>query len=43
MFGFADSTLLLIANVICFAVFALFYIFAYKITSGIYLKIIGRK
>ena len=43
MFGFADSALLLIANVICFAVFALFYIFAYKITSGIYLKIIGRK
>ena len=43
MFGFADSTLLLVANVICFAVFALFYIFAYKITSGIYLKIIGRK
>lgn len=43
MFGFADSALLLIANVICFAVFALFYIFAYKITSGIYLKIIERK
>ena len=41
--GFADSTLLFVANVICFAVFALFYIFAYKITSGIYLKIIERK
>lgn len=43
MLGFADSTLLFAANVICFAVFALFYIFAYKITSGIYLKIIERK
>lgn len=43
MLGFADSTLLFVANVICFAVFALFYIFAYKITSGIYLKIIERK
>lgn len=43
MLGFADSTLLLIANLICFAVFALFYIFAYKITSVIYLKIIERK
>ncbi|MBP3336620.1 MAG: ABC transporter permease [Ruminiclostridium sp.] len=43
MLGFADSTLLLVANLICFAVFALFYIFAYKITSGIYLKIIERK
>lgn len=43
MLGFADSTLLFVANLICFAVFALFYIFAYKITSGIYLKIIERK
>ena len=42
MFGFADTPLLLISNIICFAVFALFYIFAYKITSGIYLKIIDR-
>ena len=42
MFGFADTPLLLISNIICFAVFALFYIFAYKITSGIYLKIIER-
>jgi len=40
MFGFADTPLLLISNIICFAVFAVFYIFAYKITSGIYLKII---
>lgn len=43
MLGFADSSLLLISNLICFAVFALFYIFAYKITSVIYLKIIERK
>ena len=43
MFGFADSTLLLIANDISFPVIALLYLLAYTITSGIYLKIIGRK
>ena len=43
MLGFADSSLLALSNVICFAVFAVFYILAYRITSGVYLKIIGGK
>ena len=44
MFGFDNTLLSLIVNLICFAVFGVFYALVYKITSSTYYTIvIGRK
>lgn len=43
MFSFNNTLLSIIANLICFAVFGLFYAVVYKITSGSYYSIVSGK
>ena len=41
MFGITDVMFLVLVNLACFAVFALFYIVVYKITSRAYYSIVS--
>jgi len=41
LFGISNLTFLLLVNIGCFAVFALFYVAVYRITSGAYYSIVS--
>ncbi len=43
MFAFGNTLLAVIVNLICFAVFGIFYAIVYKITSGAYYSIVSGK